>query len=213
MAEEEVAQQRAIVTRAEAKAAGLKRYFTGVPCKNGHVAERFTNRSYCVACECGYRLRNKEKIRSSQSQYRAKNKDKLSAYFRRRYEAEKDAARVRMKDWYAKNKAIAVRRANEWNKANPESKRSSVRNRRARLRGLLGAHTRAQIEKMLQAQRRRCAACKCSISDGYHVDHIQPVARGGSNDITNIQLLCAPCNQSKGARDPIDWAQSLGRLL
>ena len=213
MAEEEVAQQRAIVTRAEAKAAGLKRYFTGVPCKNGHVAERFTGKNYCVVCEAGYRLRNKEKIRLSQLKYRAKNAERLSAYSKRRYEADKDAARARMKNWYAKNKAVAIRRAAEWNKANPEVMRAHVRNRRAKLRGSPGTHTRAQVEKMLQDQRRRCAACKCSISDGYHVDHIQPVARGGSNDITNIQLLCAPCNQSKGARDPIDWAQSLGRLL
>jgi hypothetical protein len=30
-----------IISRAEAKARGLTRYFTGKPCKYGHIAERY----------------------------------------------------------------------------------------------------------------------------------------------------------------------------
>lgn len=40
-----------------------------------------------------------------------------------------------------------------------------------------------------------------------------PLARGGSNWISNIQLLCPRCNTSKKALDPIVWAQREGRLL
>ncbi|WP_371824720.1 HNH endonuclease [Paracoccus sp. MA] len=32
-------------------------------------------------------------------------------------------------------------------------------------------------------------------------DHIVPLARFGANDITNIQLLCEPCNLKKSAKD------------
>lgn len=38
------------LTRAEARAAGLSRYFTGQPCPKGHVAERYTNNYSCVVC-------------------------------------------------------------------------------------------------------------------------------------------------------------------
>jgi 5-methylcytosine-specific restriction enzyme A len=31
------------------------------------------------------------------------------------------------------------------------------------------------------------------------VDHIFPVARGGTNDIGNLQALCRECNRAKGA--------------
>jgi hypothetical protein len=51
-----------------------------------------------------------------------------------------------------------------------------------------------------------CALCLSDISgivaiteEGYHVDHIVPLERGGTNDPTNLQLLCEPCNLKKAA--------------
>jgi len=39
-----------IISRADAKAAGLKRYFTGKPCPRGHIAERYVNSKGCREC-------------------------------------------------------------------------------------------------------------------------------------------------------------------
>ena len=50
-----------IISRAEAIKQGLKRYFTGKPCKHGHVAEREVFNATCVECELAaakkYRLK------------------------------------------------------------------------------------------------------------------------------------------------------------
>ena len=35
------------------------------------------------------------------------------------------------------------------------------------------------------------------------IDHIEPKAAGGKNDLTNVQLMCSPCNNRKGAT--LDW--------
>jgi transposase len=39
-----------IVSRSEAAALGLPRYFTGKPCKRGHVTERRTDNADCFDC-------------------------------------------------------------------------------------------------------------------------------------------------------------------
>jgi hypothetical protein len=39
-----------IMTRAQALAAGQRTYFTGKPCKNGHISTRYTATSLCHGC-------------------------------------------------------------------------------------------------------------------------------------------------------------------
>ena len=50
-----------MITRQEAISQGLARYFTGKPCKHGHIAERYTGNKTC--CVCGNAGANKVKQR------------------------------------------------------------------------------------------------------------------------------------------------------
>lgn len=85
--------------------------------------------------------------------------------------------------------------------------------RRSRKMNADGAFTPEQITELYLKQRGRCANCGCALGDKFHRDHRVSLFRGGSNEITNIELLCGPCNQRKHAKDPITWAKENGRLL
>ena len=41
-----------------------------------------------------------------------------------------------------------------------------------------------------------CACCKCE-SDEMQIDHIVPLGNGGSNERSNLQMLCVECHKEK----------------
>jgi 5-methylcytosine-specific restriction endonuclease McrA len=95
----------------------------------------------------------------------------------------------------------------EWAKANPAKRRAKERAREGRERGAEGTHTWADIEALKVAQNGLCAVPGCDrlLADGFHVDHVIPISKGGSNWPDNLQLLCPPHNQSKATKDNIIW--------
>jgi 5-methylcytosine-specific restriction endonuclease McrA len=112
MASEPIPEMRPIVTRAEAKALGLTRFFTGKPCLHGHISERTVSSKGCLACQKVIRDRNPE---YSKSYYRA-NADRLKAAQIARNRANPGRAA----EYYAKNQEKAKAYAADWRRANPE---------------------------------------------------------------------------------------------
>lgn len=55
--------------RTVARQKGLDRYFTGVPCSHGHVAERFVRNATCVECE---RLRKVQRTADARAKREAR---------------------------------------------------------------------------------------------------------------------------------------------
>jgi hypothetical protein len=56
----------------------------------------------------------------------------------------------------------------------------------------------AQDVKMFVWQRDQGKCVYCGDNRDLEFDHIIPVSMGGSNTARNLQLLCEPCNRSKG---------------
>lgn len=52
-----------ITTRRQAAERGMNRYFTGKPCKHGHIAERYVTSNACVACVLASTMAHNQKIR------------------------------------------------------------------------------------------------------------------------------------------------------
>jgi hypothetical protein len=106
-----------IIGRDEAKALGLKRYFTGKPCKHGHVAERYAG-GPCVECireqRCEWRAANLEKARETERE-RA----------RRHRAAHPERVRENWRRWRAANLELARERDRERNLGQQAAKRAA----------------------------------------------------------------------------------------
>jgi len=209
-----------------ARAAGAKKYFTGKPCKYGHLAERLASTGSCTRCNeinnllwdaahrqqrseaaKSRRQENPEKQREAVRRHYISNKEKRLA-FARRY-AEKHRILIAEKRRLPASRVRDRERLRKWRKDNPESVKMSTSRRRA----VIGNHSRADISEILGWQRNKCAYCRVSLRKGFHLDHILPIAKGGSNFRANLQALCPDCNLRKNAKHPIEFAQNIGLLL
>ena len=56
--------------------------------------------------------------------------------------------------------------------------------------------------KIFERDKKVCRHCLARIGfqHRWHVDHVVPVSKGGTNEEANLQLLCEACNMKKGNR-------------
>ena len=92
------------------------------------------------------------------------------------------------------------------------SRRADWHKRRARKVAAGGTYSAQDVQKQHQYQKGRCYYCGQKLGKPYHVDHVIPLSRGGSNAPENIVLACSHCNLSKHNRLPHEWPEG-GRLL
>jgi len=86
-----------------------------------------------------------------------------------------------------------------WQHAHPAKRRAYGAKRRARKIKAWGEFSGEQFKALCSKYKDTCLACGSS-DKPITADHIIPLARGGSNDISNIQPLCMSCNSSKGTK-------------
>jgi 5-methylcytosine-specific restriction endonuclease McrA len=195
-----------IISRQDAKASGLPRYYTAKPCPAGHMAERFVSTCGCVEC-----------VKAAKSAWAKANPEKVKAYMGAWTEANPEKRKANGAAYYERNPAKYMAKSAAWREANPdkvslasvayyeanaEAVKVGVRNYQARKGNAPGSHTVGDIAALHRQQNSRCNACGADFAQvKVHVDHIVPLAKGGANGADNLQLLCGPCNQSKGTKD------------
>lgn len=135
----------------------------------------------------------------------ADNREVLLERRKQRYADDRPKALAKNREWRVANLEQHRAQCRQWAKDNPEAMRAIVAKRRALKAGADGSYTADDIAAMLESQAGKCNGCLCVLV-AFHVDHKQPLSRGGSNWPTNLQLLCPPCNLSKGDKTPDEWA-------
>lgn len=192
------------------------------------AAYRLANPDKIKASAAAFRAANPEKRRASAKAWRTANPDKMKAASAAWKSANTERVKARAKAWCAANSGkqkeatAAWAKANPdrlratkaaWLKANPESNRIRKQNRRARERASGGVLSNGLSTKLFKLQKGKCACCQQPLGKNYHLDHIVPIALGGSNTDDNIQLLRAKCNREKSAKHPADFMRERGFLI
>tara|TARA_R110001606_G_scaffold297277_1_gene445029 strand:- start:3699 stop:4424 length:726 start_codon:yes stop_codon:yes gene_type:complete len=118
--------------------------------------------------------------------YRERNREKLSEYKRDNYERFREYNRAYLKQWAVDN---------------ADRMRSYGRTRRERERAAQTvAFTPGQLDARMAYFGNKCWICK--VADFEHVDHVKPLAKGGSHMLSNLRPACARCNCSKKSKWP-----------
>lgn len=153
----------------------------------------------CRFCAAKRLVLARKKIVIETKQWQPPNPDKTVALAR--WQAANSERLTAADEWRAA-------RGKEWYEDTLRKGVVHSQNRRARILNAGGIHTAEDICAILSYQNNQCACCAINIEDGYHVDHIEPLSKGGSNDRRNLQLLCEKCNTRKNAKHPIKFMKA-----
>jgi hypothetical protein len=202
-----------IITRQEAKAQGLKRYFTGLACKHGHVAERLVSNRGCYQCILEHSQQPDVKTKAAERKKTPEAKAQKADY----YQANR-AERLAQNAAYAKaNRAaiLAQKAANyqvnrseilaqiaAYAKANPHLINAKAAKRRAAKRQATPRWADFEDIKVIYKQ---CAERTRLTGIPHAVDHVYPLISDevcGLHVAANLQILTAFENSSKHNRMP-----------
>lgn len=199
-----------LVSRADAKRLGLKRYFVGSECPSGGVSERRASNGECLcdACLSASRIRKN----AANKAFRAANPDtalmRERAHYRKHRSSILDkekAVRDADPEAYAdkrrgKNPTRNRERVRQWKLANPDKTAAALSSRRAMKRNAVppwfGELDEFAAQECFSLARDRETATGIK----WNVDHMVPLAcrqASGLHCHTNLQVIPAYLNARK----------------
>lgn len=97
--------------------------------------------------------------------------------------------------------------------ANPHQKTEAARRRAERAGPARPKEIAAYAADLRGSLGDACRYCGEALNGGGEVDHLTPVARGGTSQIGNLTLACTPCNRAKLAKtldEFLEWRTERG---
>lgn len=156
------------------------------------------NKTRIIERDRAYYQSNRDKIVEREKAYYKINIDKLAKYSKIYYQANKAKIAERKKLYHQTPKGKATI------KNSYHCRRTLTRQGDATSKQLLELEQNAKI----------CYWCNKSLKNKkVHIDHYIPLSKGGEHTLSNLVASCPKCNSTKHAKDPIVFANSIGKLL
>lgn len=179
-----------ILSRKDALKFGLKRYFTGIECANGHICERRTSGAVCIMCSFGgsIGLKTLHEIKMHRVELQKARGEKY-------YKLNKAKVKKQAKDWKRNNPEKVKKSWDSWRKKDTSKSitfmRDSLRRvlkieKKGRTEEILG-YTRIDLIKHIEKQ----------FLDGmtwdnhgeWHIDHITPISVLLSSGVSDPSVI------------------------
>jgi 5-methylcytosine-specific restriction endonuclease McrA len=170
---------------------------------------------WCKECRNVYNKRWKKANREKEAQYNKRWREANRDYQRHYYKANKEKKSQYNKRWNEANKEKKSQCNREYRQTEKGKlvTRLSQHNRRYRKQYNTNPGDRLttnQIEYLTEIYT-HCAYCgKELTSDNTHIEHIQPLSKGGAHSIDNVVLACKDCNLRKNAKTLDQWLSVTG---
>jgi hypothetical protein len=210
-------------SRGEAIASGMKKYFTGRPCANGHITTRNISNYSCDECQ-----------RDLKKSYYKRNRSRILERESKRYKNNKAAHAKRCRNYFNRTREVQLERIKIWREQNKDRVLAAKARYRERNRDKLSAANKrryldnpdkAFAHAAASRARRRMAypqwadraeivriyemAKYLTSSTGvvHEVDHIYPIAGKtvcGLHVPENLQIVTVSENRRKSNKHPED---------
>lgn len=194
-----------IITRNDAMTAGLQRFFTGKPCKRGHISERYIVNRNCVTCQLDRQNKARDnellKIRKREVHvaWYAENKEKKLSYMSK---YNKHVAVPRKKEKYKQDHVFALEQLSRARLSKAMQRFGYAKN--GKTQEFIGCsyedlvtHLESQFTDGMNWENR----------GEWHIDHIMPIATAKTEadllalfHFTNLRPLWAIDNRRKGSK-------------
>lgn len=181
------------------------------------LSEYYKNRArpsgYATHCKVCASQRAKEDRRKNPVVHSERAKRYYEAHkseILEKQKADVEGRRRRYRNHYIKHSERHNSRMQQHYRENKPLYKARAQVRRSIEKNAPGAHSKADIRKLYNEYHGRCAYCGITLHDDYHVDHILPLSRGGSNWPDNLCVACPDCNLSKRDKTVQEWKETRG---
>ena len=162
--------------------------------KDGHTA-------VCKLCakvrDALWQKSNRQRYNSYQHQWRVEHPARALEIGRTWRRKHPERSRAFTRAWQAAHPERRKENRRRWAAENRARISLYAQERRAREQGATGATTPKQLEARIEYYGRLCYLCHKPYQA---IDHVIPLAKGGTNWPANLRPICTPCNSKKGTK-------------